>query len=324
MKKILILTKGIHASSSRERALVYGGLLSSDKVNYHHIGLSKRPLNYLKAIIKASSYDVIFLQRKLVPRFFFKILRIFSKKIIYDFDDAIFLNSDGGISNHKFKKFSYICCNSDLIFAGNEFLKKQAEKFNKKTFLLPTCLDISKYNLKAEKDKHFFDLVWIGSKSTSKYLIEIIPFLEKANEQLKDLRLINISDIKLESDLIKIKNVTWTEPGQYREIKSAKVGLAPLDNSNWSKGKCAFKLLQYASAGLPIVSSNFGYNSTLIKEYESGMLVNKGSDWVNNIAKLRSDMAIRKKYAKNALNMSKNFDININYKKMKKIIKDVL
>ena len=136
--------------------------------------------------------------------------------------------------------------------------------------------------------------------------------------------MINISDIKLESGLIKIKNVAWTEPGQYREIKSAKVGLAPLDNSNWSKGKCAFKLLQYASAGLPIVSSNVGYNSTLIKEYESGMLVNKGSDWVNNIAKLRSDVAIRKKYAKNALNMSKNFDININYEKMKKIIKDVL
>jgi len=324
MKKILILTKGIQASSSRERALVYGDLLKNDKVYYHHIGLSKRPLNYIKAIIKAPTFDVIFLQRKLVSRFFFKILRIISKKIIYDFDDAVFLNSDGGISNHKFKKFSHICCNSDLIFAGNEFLKKQSEKFNKKTFLLPTCLDISKYNLKAKKDKHFFDLVWIGSKSTSKYLIEIIPFLEKANKKFKDLRLINISNIKLESSSIKIKNVTWTESGQYREIKSARVGLAPLDNSNWSKGKCAFKLLQYASAGLPIVSSNIGYNSILIKEYESGMLVNKGSDWVNNIAKLRSDGAIRKKYAKNALNMSKNFDININYKKMKKIIKDVL
>ena len=88
--------------------------------------------------------------------------------------------------------------------------------------------------------------------------------------------------------------------------------------------KCAFKLLQYASAGLPIVSSNVGYNSILIKEYESGMLANKGSDWVNNIAKLRSDVTIRRKYAKNALRMSKDFDINSNYKKMKMIIQDVL
>lgn len=324
MKKILILTKGKHASSSRERILVYGDLLKNDKMSYQHLGLSKRPLNYLKAIFKAPFFDVIFLQRKLVPRIFYKILRILSQKIIYDFDDAIFLDSDGKISIHKFKKFSYICCKSDLIFAGNDFLKKHAEKFNKKTFLVPTCLDISKYNLTAQKDKNFFDLVWIGSKSTSRYLIEIIPFLEKANKKFKDLRLVNISDIKLESDLIKIKNIAWSESGQYREIKSAKVGLAPLDNSNWSKGKCAFKLLQYASAGLPIVSSDVGYNSILIKEYESGMLANKGSDWVNNIAKLRSDVTIRRKYAKNALRMSKDFDINSNYKKMKMIIQDVL
>ena len=136
MKKILILTKGIQASSSRDRALVYGDLLKSDKVYYHHIGLSKRPLNYLKSIIKAPTFDFIFLQRKLVPRFFFKILRILSKKIIYDFDDAIFLDSNGKISNHKLKKFSYICSNSDLIFAGNDFLKNHANKFNKKTFLI--------------------------------------------------------------------------------------------------------------------------------------------------------------------------------------------
>ena len=203
-------------------------------------------------------------------------------------------------------------------------MKNYAYKFNKNTFLIPTCLDISKYKLSVKKDKNFFDLVWIGSKSTSKYLVKIIPFLEKANQRFKDLRLINISDIKLESNLIKIKNIRWSESVQFREIKSAKVGLAPLDNSNWSRGKCAFKLLQYASAGLPIVSSNVGLNGKLIKAYEAGMLVNKGSDWINNIAKLRSDVAIRKKYAKNALNMSKNFDIHINYKKMKKIIKDVL
>jgi glycosyltransferase involved in cell wall biosynthesis len=278
MKKILILTKGIQSSSSRERALVYGGLLRSDKVNYDHIGLSKKPLSYLKAMINASSYDVIFLQRKLVPRFFFKILRILSKKIIYDFDDAIFLDSNGKISNHKLKKFSYICSNSDLIFAGNEFLKNYANKFNKNTFLIPTCLDISKYKLSARKDKNFFDLVWIGSKSTSKYLIETIPLLEKANKKLKDLRLINISNIVLKSKFIPIKNILWSEQVQYKELKSAKLGLAPLDDSNWSKGKCAFKVLQYASAGIPIISSNVGVNSILIKQFDAGLLVKKEND----------------------------------------------
>lgn len=324
MKKILILTKGLQASSSRDRALIYEKCLKEDNIFFKHIGLSKRPLNYFIALINAPFYDVVFLQRKLLSKTYFKLLRFLAKKIIYDFDDAIFLDSKGKISKNKFNRFSTICRKADLIFAGNEFLSSYSARFSKKTFTIPTCLDTKKYKIKVIGSNKFFDLVWVGQKTTSKYLIEIIPFLEKANKRFKDLRLINISNIKIESRSIKIKNVTWTESGQYKDIKSAKVGLAPLDNSNWSKGKCAFKLLQYASAGLPIVSSNVGYNSILIKEYESGMLVNKGSDWVNNIAKLRSNVAIRKKYAKNALNMSKNFDININYKKMKKIIKDVL
>jgi len=324
MKKILILTKGLQASSSRDRALIYENCLKEDNIFFKHIGLSKRPLNYFRTLINAPFYDVVFLQRKLLSKTYFKLLRFLAKKIIYDFDDAIFLDSKGKISKNKLNRFSTICRRADLIFAGNEFLNSYSARFSKKTFIIPTCLDTQKYKIKAISSNDFFDLVWVGQKTTSKYLIEIIPFLEKANKRFKDLRLINISNIKLVSNSIKIKNVTWTESGQYREIKSAKVGLAPLDNSNWSKGKCAFKLLQYASAGLPIVSSNVGYNGILIKEYESGMLVNKGSDWANNIAKLRSDAITRKKYAKNALNMSKNFDIHINYKKMKKIIKDVL
>lgn len=324
MKRILILTKGIQASSSRDRALIYDNCLKKDNIFFKHIGLSKRPLNYLRALIETPFFDVVFLQRKLLSKNYFSLLRFFAKKIIYDFDDAIFLDSKGNISKNKFNRFSTICKKVDLIFAGNKFLKGYSEKFSKKTFIIPTCIDTKKYEIKAIGSTKFFDLVWVGQRSTSKYLIQIIPFLEKANKRFRDLRLINISNIKIESDLIKIKNIAWSESGQYRDIKSAKVGLAPLDNSNWSKGKCAFKLLQYASAGLPIISSNIGYNSVLIKKYEAGMLVNKDLDWINNIAKLRTDEMIRKKYATNALKMSKNFDINSNYKKMKKIIKDVL
>jgi glycosyltransferase involved in cell wall biosynthesis len=132
--------------------------------------------------------------------------------------------------------------------------------------------------------------------------------------------LINISDITLESNLIKIKNVTWTESGQYREIKSTKVGLAPLDNSNWSKGKCAFKLLQYASAGIPIISSNVGVNKTLINKYHAGLLVKENNDWIDIIGKLKSDKNLYKRLSKNTLSLSRAYDVNVNYLRMKKII----
>ena len=145
-----------------------------------------------------------------------------------------------------------------------------------------------------------------------------------AIKKLKDLRLINISNVVLKGKFIPIKNVLWTEQIQYIELNSAKLGLAPLDNSNWSKGKCAFKVLQYASAGIPIISSNEGVNSILIKQFDAGLLVKKDNDWIKHIQKMRLNPNLYKMYKKNAEKMSRSYDLSVNYKKMKKIVKDAL
>ena len=316
MKKILFLTKGHQASSTRDRALIYSDLFKADKFILRHLGLSKNLINYLKALIFAPYYDIIFLQRKLLNYPYFWLLRLLSKKIIYDFDDSIFLKSNGNLSETKYKRFKKICKKSDLIFAGNAFLKKYAEKHNKKTFLLPTCLDIEKYNMKTVKSKKYFDIVWVGQKSTSKYLIQILPFLEQAKKSISNLRLINISDVIISSNLIKIKNIKWEEHSQYKYICTSHLGIAPLDKNNWSKGKCAFKMLQYASAGLPTISSSIGVNKSLIQKYNSGLLVNTDSDWENNIKKLKRDKKIYSKLANNSLKMSLDFDLKKSYKKM--------
>ena len=156
MKKILILTKGLQASSSRDRALIYENCLKEDNIFFKHIGLSKRPLNYFRTLINAPFYDVVFLQRKLLSKTYFKLLRFLAKKIIYDFDDAIFLDSKGKISKNKFNRFSTICRRADLIFAGNEFLNSYSARFSKKTFTIPTCLDTKKYKIKAIGSNKFF------------------------------------------------------------------------------------------------------------------------------------------------------------------------
>ena len=319
MKKILILTKGQQASSSRYRVLIYTHFLKKDNIHSKHYGLSKKPINYLKALFYAPFYDTVFLQRKLLSKLYFNLLRFMAKKIIYDFDDAIFLDSKGNISKNKFNRFSTICRKVDLIFAGNEFLKNFANKLNPNTFIIPTCLDTSKYKIRTTKSKIYYDLVWVGSRSTSKYLENLVPTLELASKEIKNLRLINISDKDLHSSQLEIKNIMWTELGQFRAIKSAKIGLAPLDDSDWSRGKCAFKLLQYASAGLPIISSDIGTNSILLKQYNSGLLVKNKNDWIRNIKKLKKDEAYYNLIAKNSLKMSKSFDIAKNYNDIKKL-----
>ena len=324
MIKILFLTKGIHSSSARYRALFYQDFFIKDKYLTAHYGLSKKISNYLLAIINAARFDIVFLQRKLVPIPYFFILRFLAKKIIYDFDDAIFLNSNGDLSKKRYKRFKYICEKSDLIFSGNQYLQSFAKKINSQTFILPTCLNTKAYQVKVNKSKEFIDLVWVGHKSTVKYLLAVIPNLEKVNEKIKKLRIINVSNVALSSKKIKIKNIPWNEMSQYKHIKSAWLGLAPLDDSNWSKGKCAFKILQYSAAGIPILSSNIGVNSKLISHYKNGYLIKKDSDWEKYILKLMANKNLYKNMMKNSENLAKDYDYKKNYIRLLTIIKKQL
>ena len=324
MIKILFLTKGIHSSSARYRALFYQDFFIKDKYLITHYGLSKKISNYFFALINAARFDIVFLQRKLLPIPYFFILRLLAKKIIYDFDDAIFLNSNGDLSKQRYIRFKYICKKSDLIFPGNQYLQSFAKKINSKTFILPTCLNTKEYQLKVNKSKEFIDLVWVGHKSTVKYLLAVIPNLEKANEKIKKLRIINISNVTLSSKKIKIKNISWNERSQYQYIKSAWLGLAPLDKSNWSKGKCAFKLLQYSAAGVPSISSNVGVNRELINHYKNGILIRKNSDWEKSIIKLQSDKHLYQTMRKNSLILAKDYDFKHNYQVIKNLINNEL
>ena len=228
------------------------------------------------------------------------------------------------MSKKRYKRFKYICEKSDLIFSGNEYLKSFAKKINSHTFILPTCLNTEAYQVKVNKSKEFIDLVWVGHKSTVKYLLAVIPNLEKVNEKIKKLRIINVSNVALSSKKIKIKNIPWNEMSQYKYIKSAWLGLAPLDDSNWSKGKCAFKILQYSAAGIPILSSNIGVNSKLISHYKNGYLIKKDSDWEKYILKLMANKNLYKNMMKNSENLAKDYDYKKNYIRLLTIIKKQL
>src|SRR6056300_18496 len=324
MIKILFLTKGIHSSSARYRAIFYQDFFIKDKYHTTHYGLSKKISNYFLALINAARFDIIFLQRKLVPIPYFFILRFLAKKIIYDFDDAIFLNSSGDFSKKRYKRFKYICKKSDLIFSGNQYLQSFAKKINPKTFILPTCLNTKDYQVKARKSKQYIDLVWVGHKSTVKYLLTVIPLFKKANEKIKKLRILNVSNVNLSSSKLKIKNISWREDTQHKYIKSAWMGLAPLDSSNWSNGKYAFKLIQYSAAGIPTLSSNVGVNGELIRNYKNGVLIKKDTDWGKAIFRLQANKDIYKKMANNCSLLAKEFDQIVNYQNMKSLITNEL
>jgi glycosyltransferase involved in cell wall biosynthesis len=320
-KKILFISKGQYTSSTRYRAMQYFPSFIDNGWQPTHITISGGAIPVLKTFIAAINADVIVLLRKTFPFPIFWILRQLSKKLIFDFDDAIFVNTNGSHSKTRMNRFKTTVASCDYIFAGNQYLADEAKKYNSAVAVIPTSLEISKYDLSCQKDDAIFELVWIGSTSTKKYITEIIPALEKAAQTIPNLQLKIIADFELASPILNIKNVAWTEHDEAIELCKADVGLAPMPENNWTKGKCALKVLQYMATGLPVISSAAGVNAYVVENGVSGYLAYDNSEWCELVIQINKEKSILKQMGILGKERAyKEFSINVVFQKMLKIL----
>lgn len=288
-KSILFISKGIDSSSTRYRALQFFPLLKSHGFSPKHVTASGGAIAIVKTLWLANQADTVVLLRKTFPMVITWLIRMVSKRLIFDLDDAIFCGSNGTPSRTRMKRFIHIAAVSDHIFAGNQFLAENSLKYNDAVTVIPTCLDVKKYEVIVEKPKDYIDLVWIGSKSTSKYLLGILPVLENVAGELGNLRLKVIADIGLPMAKLPVVAVPWTEDCEAKELASSHIGLAPMIDNDWTKGKCALKVLQYMAAKLPVVSSNVGVNGEAVIAGETGYLASNSEQWIEAINALTAD-----------------------------------
>lgn len=282
-KSILFISKGIDSSATRYRAIQFFPLLKLNGFIPSHVTASGGLLAVSNTLWQASQADIVVVLRKTFPSAITWFLRLVSTRLIFDLDDAIFCRSNGLPSTTRMKRFAHIVRISDHIFAGNQFLAENSLKFNDAVSVIPTCLNVAKYKVVAEKPDEYIDLVWIGSKSTSKYLLDILPLLEKVSETLGKLRLKIIADVGLPRAKIPVVAVPWTEDGEAKELVSSHIGIAPMIDNDWTRGKCALKVLQYMAASLPVISSNVGVNSEAVVDGKTGYLVNSPERWITAI-----------------------------------------
>ena len=286
-KNILFISKGKTASSTRYRALQYIPFLTKDGWEPKHITISGGLIPVVNTLIAAHQADVVVLLRKTFPMPIFWLLRILSKKLIFDFDDAIFCNTDGSHSYTRMQRFKHTIKHCDYVFAGNGYLASHAKQFNPAVEIIPTSIDTDKYHLDSQKELQAFTLVWIGSSSTKKYLVDILPQLEKAAQSVPDLQLNNISDFQLSSPILKINNIPWHAETEASELNKADIGIAPMLDNNWTKGKCALKVLQYMASGLVVISSHSGVNAEVIQDQVTGYLMKENEAWPELIVALQ-------------------------------------
>lgn len=280
--KYLLIVKSEQDPAARYRVWPLEDKL---KVLGHRVDILSSKSSLFELIKNIRTSDVVVIQRKLFTKPIARIIRYFSKALIYDFDDAIFLRSNGEASAIRMARFQAIASRADQVWAGNSFLAAEACRFNQNVQLVPTSVDIISYGAEVKKEE-VFTLVWIGSSSTRKYLEVYKQVLEEIGKSVSDIQLKVISDFEFSLEHLRVINQPWSQATEISDLKSCHVGIAPMTDNLWTKGKCALKILQYMAASLPVISSPVGANSEVVVNGETGILASSSADWTNAVKTL--------------------------------------
>ena len=251
-------------------------------------------------------YDLVYLFREaalLGPPWFERKIAKSGVPIVFDFDDAIFVSykspSNGYLSYLKFPaKTGKICRLSAHVMAGNEYLADYARGFNDKVTIIPTTIDTDKYLLRDDPaEPEMVTVGWSGSFSTIQHLDTIRHVLQElATTEKFLLRVIGAPVYKIEG--VDTEAMQWRSDTELHDLAKIDIGLMPLPDENWSRGKCGLKALQYMALGIPTICSPVGVNSTIIKDGENGFLAGSNDEWIEKIkllihsAKLRRQIGV--------------------------------
>ena len=258
----------------------------------------------LKDVLKANSYDIIFIQREAFmtgTAFFEKQFARSKAKVVFDFDDSIWMQNVSD-ANKKFSflkdasKTSKIIALSDMIFAGNQYLADYAEPFNGNIRIVPTTIDTEEYQRMALPHDDKVCIGWSGSITTIQHFKFAVPALSKVKKKYGDrIKIKVIGDANYKNDELDVICMNWSKQDELKELSSFDIGIMPLPDDEWAKGKCGLKGLQYMALEIPTIMSPVGVNSEIIQNGVNGYLATTDDDYVNAISILIEDEILRKK-----------------------------
>ncbi len=229
----------------------------------------------------------------------FLLAKVFRKKIIYDFDDAIWLPNTSSqnrmVSWIKFHdKVGSICRWSQKVSCGNTYLGEYAKKHNQGIFINPTTIDTSYHKpASTASETRKLTIGWTGTHSTNKYFESLAPVLEQLSQRFP-IEIVAISDQKPQVTLDNYTFVSWNKAQEIQQLDKIDIGIMPLDNTVWELGKCGFKALQYMALEIPTVASDVGVNHQIIEHGVNGYLCNNHKEWLSTLEELISSESLRK------------------------------
>lgn len=264
----------------------------------------------IKLLFSVSGYDFVFIHREASPIgppiFEYVIAKILGKKIVYDFDDAIWIpnTSDAnkivaGVKWHH--KVGAICRWAYKVSCGNSYLRDYAQQFNPNAIVNPTTIDTDHLHNQIRDQRAPGRLVigWTGTHSTLKYIEQVVPVLARLEQEF-DFEFRVISNQPPELPLRSLVYQQWRKETEIQDLLGFHVGLMPLEDDQWAKGKCAFKALQYMALGEPALVSPVGMNTEVVQEGVNGNICASPVEWETALRQLLHNPALRAELGNNA------------------------
>lgn len=322
--KIALLSKyARNGASSRLRSFQYIPLLQSqglsidvfelfDERYLHDLYVHKERSKYrvVRAYVKRIchlfrmyQYDLIWIEYEIfpyLPAVFERFLKLLKKPYLVDYDDAVFHHYDQSnncvVKRLLANKIDVVMRLSHTVVVGNQYLAERAKLAGANNIIhIPTVIDVTRYPiLKVTQTPNIVTIGWIGSPATQKYLLGLKNIFLRLQEKVSfKLLLIGASDeaeYQLEGLDVEVK--AWSEDSEVDDLQNIDIGLMPLQDGLWEKGKCGYKLVQYMALGKPVIASPVGVNVELVTK-ENGFLANTHEQWFDALLELVNNSVLR-------------------------------
>ncbi len=338
--KILFLTKyGQRAASTRYRYLQYLPALERAGVQVEISALL--PDAYLRAqyegsggylaamagglrrwreLLRAKSFDLVVLQYEAFPYFPSIFESLLSVPYVLDLDDAIYLHYQKNflLRTTLGKKFPKILARAQAVTVGNAHLEAYVRAFQPKVYVVPTVVDTAAYQPLAKQPSETVVIGWIGSPSTARYLEEVrVPLGQVVDGQKVKLKVVGAGANRPVPGIYE----DWSEAGEIGAIQGFDIGIMPLPDDPWTRGKCGFKLIQYMACAKPVVASPVGVNGEIVQRGETGFLAQSSEEWVAGLRALVDSASERQKMGTaGRARMEKDFSLAVWEKKFLPIL----
>lgn len=253
-------------------------------------------------ILSIFRYDIVFIHREAYPiggAFFEAIISMSGKPVIFDFDDAIFLPASSRPNNfiERFKnpgKVASIIRRSEYVISGNSFLADFALRYNRSVSVIPTPIDTDKYYPDNGKPADKIIIGWIGSATTLDFLDPMRDIFRRLIKEYPNISFKIVGGKFSVNGLSGVTSKPWSLEEEIGDLKTFDIGIMPMPDNDWTRGKCGFKAILYMSMGIPCICSAVGVNKEIIIDGLNGFLAETQDEWFEKLSRLIKSPQLRR------------------------------